>query len=65
MNQFMMGPRNFTGRNARPAIHRLGLRISRTCATSDRSLSEPSTGVAGTHSRMSVPIERSRICTNE
>ena len=43
---FMMGARNATGRNPRPAIHRPGLRISRTCEASDRSMSVPSTGVA-------------------
>ena len=65
MNLVMIGARILSGRNLRPAIHRLGPRISRTCETSDKSIRMPSTGVANTHSRISMPIEYSRISTTE
>ena len=48
MNLFNRGARHRTGRNPKPAIFRRGLRISRICETSDRSISVPSTGVANT-----------------
>ena len=42
MNLFIMGARSPTGRNPKPATFLFGLRISRTCETSDRSISLPS-----------------------
>ena len=65
MDLFMMGARSLTGRNPNPAIHLFGLRIYPTCETSDRSTSVPSKGVASTHRRISIPMECSRISTNE
>ena len=65
MNLFMMGARSLIGRNPSPAIHRFGLRISRACETSDRSMSVPSTGVVSTYRRKSIPMVPSWISTNE
>ena len=65
MSLFMMGARSLGGRNPRPTMRRLGLRISRTCETSDRSMCVPSTGVASTHRRISIPMEVSRNSTYE
>ena len=42
-----------------------GLRISFTCEASDMSMTVPLTGVASTQRRKSMPIECSRISTNE
>ena len=63
MNLFMMGARSLLVRNPRPAIHRFGLRIPLACETSDRSMSVPSTGVASTQRRKSIPMLRSWIST--
>ena len=57
MNLFMMGARIPIGRNPRPTNSLFGLRISLTCDTNDISISVPSTGVASTHRRMSMPID--------
>ena len=65
MNLLISGARIPVGRNPNPTMNRLGFRISRTCETSDSSMSVPSTGVASTHIRISIPMERSRIFTNE
>ena len=56
-----MGARSPTGRNPNPATFRFGLRISRTCEASVRSISLPSTGVVSTQRRISIRMECSRI----
>ena len=53
------------GKNRMPIIGRFGLFNSRICPTSTMSISVPSTGVASTHKRVSIPMERSWISTNE
>ena len=64
MNLFMIGARIRKREKAQTRqTNRFGFLISLTCENSDRSTSIPSTGVASTHRRMSIPMECSRIST--
>ena len=65
MNLLMMGARIRRGKKLRPAMKRLGSRNARILDTIDISINVPSTGVANTHNRASMPIERSWNSTNE
>ena len=63
--RFISRVRSPGGRKRIPTMGRFGFRSSRIRLTSVTSTNSPSTGVASTQRRVSMPIECSRTSTSE